>query len=647
MSGSMISTGKRMPAGAALALVLCLAPLRLPAYVISATLEYSVDEIASFYLNGHAVALNTPDHYPDYAVLSTTDGTLPLKYFNPNGDNLLAVSDFVRRGGGDIAISYRLTVHHSNGDPVVVWSVPQGTKLLHLSAGQPQPAGWTMPGFDDSTWPQAVKMVYGTAWYTYPEIPDPAFGGAFGFQGVVPHLSFSSSGAANSGDVDLFRNHFSFPYSASKTRIYINPPAASQGQAVAVRILPGRDAADVGAFSMYADLPKGLQLVSAPKASSFDRQSNRVAWSYPGAEASVRYIPLGADRVIDAGGWTNPEKVLGGFKPTYHPTGWYHKGIPEDLYQDGATFYPGSEGIFGLSQPDPAVVAAYPEILGVIFHGQMMAGGQNTATVKDVDDFMFNYSVTPDGTKVLKHGVWVSRVSNANAWFDGYYDASTDIPWTWADVQNLRVYMEAETRRNPDKNRVASMWAVVRCYRPQDMAPVFYARVADTNCEILHVNAGLYSRKFGTASSDGVDLPVNQGICPTPTAIPTVSVYFAAQPVASPTPGPGLKSGSEILGLGCLASAPEPFNYAGVFMQFCLKKPAQIKVRIFDSSNNLVREFDGGNFGAGDGQIFFNAQDASQKPLLPGPYTYQLNASNGEVSVERNGSFTRASDKGQ
>jgi hypothetical protein len=646
MSGSTISTGKRL-AVTALGLALSLVPLRLHAYVISATLEYSVDEIACFYLNGYPVALNTEDHYPDYAVLSTTDGTLPLKYFIPNGDNVLAVSDLVHRGGGDIAISYRLTVNHSNGDPVVIWSTPQDSKLLHLRAGQPEPTGWYLPGFDDSQWPQAIKMAYGTAWFTYPEIPDTAFGGSFGFQRVVPHLSYSSSGAANSGDVDLLRNHFRFPYSAAQTRILTNPASAVQGQAVAVRILPGRDAADVGAFSMYADIPRGLQLLSAPKATAYDRQANRVAWSYPnGAEASVRYVVLGADRVIDAGGWANPEKVLGGFK-LYHPTGWYHKGIPEDVYQDAATFYPGSEGVFGLSRPDPAVVQAYPMVLGVIFHGQMMAGGQNTATVKDVDDFMLNYSVSPDGKKALKKAVWVSRVSNANAWFDGYYDASTDRAWTWDDVENLRMTMEAETRRNPDKNRVSSLWAVVRCFRPQDTAPLFYARVTDDRCEDLTLKAGLYSRRFGGASSDEVTLPVNQGRCPTPTEIPTVSIQFAQEPSPTPTPRPSLEAGEEILGLACLASAPEPFNYAGVFIQFCLKKPAKITVRVYDASNSLVREFDGGSFGAGDGQIFFNAQDASQKPLDPGSYRYQLRATSGGFTAERDATFTRASDQGQ
>ena len=95
------------------------------AYVTSATLEYSVDDHARIYLNGKVVAEEAGYHYPDYAVLSTSDGSLPLQYFTLNGENVLAIENMDSTGGA-ISSSYRLTVRHSSGDPVVVWSEPEG-----------------------------------------------------------------------------------------------------------------------------------------------------------------------------------------------------------------------------------------------------------------------------------------------------------------------------------------------------------------------------------------------------------------------------------------------------------------------------------------------------------------------------------------
>src|SRR5271170_2766693 len=106
-------------------LVVLGASFRARAYVTSATLEYNVDHFARIYLNGRVISDNTGQHYPDYAVLSTSDGTLPLDAFVPNGDNLLAIEDIdTDSATSHLNVSYRLTVHHSNGDPVVIWGLP-------------------------------------------------------------------------------------------------------------------------------------------------------------------------------------------------------------------------------------------------------------------------------------------------------------------------------------------------------------------------------------------------------------------------------------------------------------------------------------------------------------------------------------------
>lgn len=612
------------------------------AYITSATFEYSVDDRAKLYLNGRLVVEDTGPHYPDYAVLSSSDGTLPLEAFALNGDNVLAVEN-LDPSGGSMSISYRLTVHHSSGDPVVIWGLPEETRMLHLSKDGQAPEGWFLPRFDDSKWQMGQKTVYGTTWYTYPEILDPAFG-SLGFQGVLPHISHSGNGHSSPGDRNLCRNHFSFPYTPGKTRLLINPASARAGQTVALRLLPAGDASDIGAFKLYADLPAGLDLVSAPGAAIFDREKRRVGWNFAAASSSVRFLTLTSESVVSAGGWEKPERVLGGYKPN-HPTGWNHPNIPEDLYLEAAAFFPGMPACFKLKNPEATSTQAYPVILGVVFHNQMLSGGQNTATVKDVDDMMFNYSVSPDGRKALKKDVWVSRVSNSNAWYDGYYDATEDRAWTWADVQNLKLYFEAKTRRNPDKNRLASAYAVVKCFRPQDTSPVFYAKVSEAGCKKLGIQAGIYSPRFKAPASDEVLLPVNPEYCPKPTPVPTVSIMISAEAKPTPSADSGLKPGLEVLGLSCFSNSPEPFSYGGTFIRFCLKKPADVTLKIYLSGSTPIREIKGGSFRAGDSQIFFNGLDAQDKPLKPGSYTYELYAQDSQYKAQRQGSMSRGSDK--
>ena len=140
-------------------------------------------------------------------------------------------------------------------------------------------------------------------------------------------------------------------------------------------------------------------------------------------------------------------------------------------------------------------------------------------------------------------------------------------------------------------------------------------------------------------------MPVNQQLCARPTPEPAPA--FALAPEKKPTPDLGLelKSGREALGLACFSSAPEPFNYAGVFVRFCLKKPAKIQMKVFHEGGALLRTLDGGDFRPGDSQIFFNALDDQGNPLPAGGYIYQLFATDGSYTAMRQGSFTRGPDK--
>src|SRR6185503_15065951 len=196
------------------------------AYIISATLEYSVDDAAGFYLNGYTLLLKSDPHPFDYAVLSTTDGSLPLKYFNQNGANVLAAENLDMEGGA-ILLSYRLTVKHSSGDAVVVWSTAENTRFLHLEPGQAAPARWMQPDFDDQAWGSAVETRAENEFVARPRLPDPAFEGGLGQAGYVPFLSHQPSAASTGGQKNLFRSRFQFPNKLDRARLLIQPLSAS------------------------------------------------------------------------------------------------------------------------------------------------------------------------------------------------------------------------------------------------------------------------------------------------------------------------------------------------------------------------------------------------------------------------------------
>jgi hypothetical protein len=138
-------------------------------------------------------------------------------------------------------------------------------------------------------------------------------------------------------------------------------------------------------------------------------------------------------------------------------------------------------------------------------------------------------------------------------------------------------------------------------------------------------------------------LPVNQQSCPSPTAVPTIAISIAPQGPAPTPPSSGLKPGLSVLGLNCLGSAPEPFSMGGVFIRFCLKKTAEVTLRIYSSGGGkAIREIKGGEFRPGNSQIFFNALDSQDKPLPPGSYLYEVYAADAEYKAQRQESMNRA-----
>jgi hypothetical protein len=617
----------------------------LPAYVKSAILEYSCDDQAAFWLNGKQVMARSDYNFADYAVLSTSDGTLPLDVFNMNGDNLLAVENFDTEAG-HMGISYRLTVHHSSGDPVVIWSEPGNTRFLHLKATEKDPEGWAKPDFDDGGWGQATEGSIGdfSDWFKWYCLTDPAFG--FLGVGCVPFLAHMPSARASARDHNLMRSHFKFPNTPAKVQILSSAPSAARGQKVSFRLVPGPDAAYEKDFQLFARVPKGMKVESVSKGGYFDPKSAAIFWNF--SSADPQFVTLNARTVISAGGWARPEKVLGPPKP-----GKVRRQLntPQVIFDDGAKFVPSKPGWFAMDAP-PAPPAG-SKIVGVIFHSQIRLEGVDTVKVDETNPILFNYSTDGTLNGALKNDVVVSRGTTGAYWIDGYYDASADRNWTWPDLNNLRVKFEGRQRRLPRTNRMASVSAIVRFFEPGKISPYFFTVVDADQCAKASVAGGI--RKAGAAAvgSEPVTVALNERLCaptpvPTPTPIPTATPRVMVAPTPEPTKSRGVEMSSKFdIKLGCLNNSPQPFKRVGTYVYFCIKAPATIQFSVFDSGGKQIRSFDAGSFPPGENnQLFFNGLDDAGNALKPGDYLYTIRARDSKGGEEvRNATFTRGRDK--
>jgi|GEM_PF-4926185 len=630
---------RRLP----LAALLMAAPLH--AYVTSAVLEFSADDKAGFFLNGSPI-LKKSDFCPNFfECLSTSDGTLPMELFDPDHDNLLAIEDYDVEGG-HMCISYRFTVHISDGDPIVIWSDPSpSTKFLHLAKEQPDPEGWTERNFDDSSWQPAVAASeLKFPFYAYQSLPDSAFGTFLG-GGVVPHLSHQFSMLCNTADHNLFRAHFKFPNHQGKITAVVNPATGVKGQKLSVQLFPGPDSAEFSQFNTLAWLPQGLEPVGVSPGYKWAPNLRRLSWSFNRSDLKVGYSHMYAQRVVSAGGWSAPEKVLGPFKAG---KGRRKLNTPSAIWDDGARFTSHNAGWFKLAPHGVDLSQGRPKILGVIFRSQMRLGGRDTQTQTEADAVLFNYSVDGSTRGALKDDVEVSRMSNDDNWFDGYYDATEDRPWTWEDLDNLSVKYEAIARGTVDQNLPAGVQAIVKYYTPKAAAPYFYALVTEPKCTHLTINSALFRiGSAGAVPADPVDVPVNQALCaptPVPTATETpVPIAVMVIPTPQPTnmPTAGIESGLNQFHIENLAASPEPFNYAGTFISFNVKKDVDVTINVYSAeTGHVVRQIKAGSFRAGDNnQVFFNAKDTEGHTLSPGAYTFELVAEKNGHKEQRNAVF--------
>jgi hypothetical protein len=628
-------------------LVLAAAPLR--AAVDSALLEYSVNDKAAFYLNGKPI-LDRSDFDPfDFEALATADGTLPAELLESPGDNVLAVEDY-EIDSESLDLSYRLTIRRDEGDPIVAWSDPDHVKMLHLAEGQDDPEGWMLPDFDDAAWVPAVRGTdLETPGSILPSLEEPVFAGIFGLEAYVPRLSHTFNFSCAPRDRNLFRAHVRIPDRPSRVALRVSPAEPGAGQAVTVRLDPGPGALNYPAYKLRAWIPKGLRFLDASPGFTWRPELGRLSWSVHGS--GVAYARLNAAAVMDADGWNRPQRALGPFKDGKTRR---QLNVSDYLFNDDAArFTANRPAWFRLETPPAAAPGSQPRVLGVIFRTQMRLGGFDDAVRTDADAIEFNYSVDGGEHGALERDATISHGMDVNGyWFDAYYDASADRPWTWEEIGRLAVMIRAKARGTVAQDRLAGVTAIVKYLEPGREGAWFTAQAVGQGCADLPLKAELQRLGKPALGSQPCSLLLNAGLCsptpgvaassaPTPASTPTAAATLppksraaatgtaTATVTASPTPTPTGQSmaAEDYFRLGCLSASPEPFNYSGTFVSFCLGREAEITLKVYDAGGTLLRSIKAGTVAAGDGQIYFNALDARGRRLEPGAYQLELEAS--------------------
>jgi hypothetical protein len=621
------------------------------AYITSAVLEYCAGDSVGFYLNGSRILERSEFGASHYRILSTADGSLPLELFKDNEENVLGVKIFKTEEGGQMNVSYRLTVYQSAGEPFVLWSDTTQTKSFHLAKDEKDPDGWTELKFDDSKWapvgwveweskdPHLIRTIdfHPVAGWGSATLEDRHFGDVFG-NGCVPFLVTT----AKPMERNLLRRRFSFPNSPAKAQLVANPASASFDQTISLRLIPGRDSTELSRFELTGWLPDHVQLLDYAPGADYDSNARSIRWKASNRDMKVDTLKLYAEKIVSARAWSGPEKMLGAPKDGKDERQF---NIPDSVFDDGTTPANGNAGWFKLEAPDLDFSKGVPTITGVLIVTRMSVGGSDSNGHLEKDKVFFNYSVNGQTKGVMKRDVNLSKVTNGTSWFDGYYHASEDRHWTWDDIRNLMVMFKARQIGSLDQNKISSVTCVVRYYYPDKVAPWFRVKVLEKTCMDLQFQAGISHLGSKLTKSDPVLVRVNEGLCP-PTPVPSPvppgripTVQATAQ--ATPTPVP-VKIEYASVGLGCLTVSPDPVNEKGAFISFCLKQPTSISVAIYDAeSGKGIRRIIAADFKAGvSNQIFFNALDNHAKLLPNGRYLCQLKSSKDGYVETRNTYFT-------
>ncbi len=525
---------------------LCLLSLFVPrqtiAYIVSADLEIAGDDHADFYINGiHGGT--TGWNFDQITSYSTADGTLDLHDFLPNQTNLIAV-DNPPNTSGPQTVTFRLTVHYSDAPTVVIYSNPDANvKFLYVPGGcgctnppggcagqlAVPPANWMMPGFDDSTWGTPIDDTPGIGQWMYYIMPAPP-NVPYSY---VPYLGNGPSAWGlinnNCGDMNLYREYFFFPGSDIDLSKASDVTVSATGGTVNYTFTMGSFDEDASTVTVYDTVPAGMAFVSATGGGTYNPVTNLVSWTFTlSGSVTFNYADQYISSVINAPGWTNPGNTI---------------GAPDGNF---ATLTPGNTGWFQIG-PSGVVNQNQYVIAGVMFHStiQGVNGGDGL-----VNPLYFNYSMDGTNNGFLGAPADIMRETFDGNTDDGYYDATADTNWTWADLNNLRVSYYNTVSGPADASAVDSCEVVVKYYLPSVPPFGFAAMVTTTACPGLLDNTGtlqgtglvattsndaqvaLYCAPTNTSTSTATDTATSTS---TSTCTPTITTTATASPTGSST----------------------------------------------------------------------------------------------------------------
>lgn len=108
--------------------------------------------------------------------------------------------------------------------------------------------------------------------------------------------------------------------------------------------------------------------------------------------------------------------------------------------------------------------------------------------------------------------------------------------------------------------------------------------------------------------------------------MPTIVAALSPRPTAQLT-------GVVHNALGCLGSAPEPFGEGGVYLSFCLRRPALVQVEVFDLHGKPLWQSPKKPYGVGEQSVFYDGWVRGAR-IPAGAYLYQVDADYGDDQVE-------------
>ncbi len=506
-------------------------------YLRAVDLELTGDDyIQGAYVNNTLIG-GTPWRNDTMFFYSTVDGTLPINIFMPGVTNLLAANNPPESGGPN-DITYRLTFHFSDGTETYAWSNPDANSFMFQAPNAGAvPPGWMNIGFSTAGWTNpSPALSYAAAHQWYYVIPD-ANNAPYGY---VPYLSDSGPSVHNNpgGVVDLFRTNFTFPDSNVALEKSSNVTGTAVGGTIAYTITLGDFGASIGDVTVYDTLPAGTTIIpgSIIGGGSYNPVTNMVSWNFNVPNAvTMNDVTTNISSVVSEPGWidTSPSSAI---------------GVTDNAWD---AFFSGQPGWFQVAPPVVANENNYV-IAGVLFYNTVVdAGPAAGGSPVGMDPLDFNYSV--DGTdnpflasppNIMREagdptGYWGVGPGTQSL---GYYDATSDRNWTWADVNNLRVSYTSIAQFQQELVALDGMEMVVQYYQPSVPPFGFSVTVDNQPCpSTLHNTASVAGSKIITTTSNDAPVDVLCAITGTPTATftATATATPTATATATATPAPG------------------------------------------------------------------------------------------------------------